>query len=48
MKYEAMFKQRPESGWREEWNQKNEVLLGLYGYAWAQWLIDQRLRGEVA
>lgn len=48
VKYEGIFKQRPESGWREEWNQKNEALVGMYACAWSQWLIDQRLRGEVA
>ena len=48
VKYEAMFKMRPESGWREEWNQKNPVMVGMYDCAWSQWLIDQRLRGDVA
>lgn len=38
VKYEAMFKMRPESGWREEWNEKNPKLIAEYAAAWVQWL----------
>jgi superfamily II DNA or RNA helicase len=38
VKYEAMFKQRPESGWREQWNVCNEGLRVEYADRWAAWM----------
>ena len=37
VKYEAMFKMRPESGWREEWNDANARLINQYAMAWDRW-----------
>jgi hypothetical protein len=38
VKYEGIFKQRPESGWRAEWNEKNAGLIQEYADRWAEWL----------
>ena len=37
VKFEGMFKQRPESGWREEWNLGNEGLRLEYAERWDRW-----------
>jgi DNA repair protein RadD len=37
VKYEAMFKARPESGWRAEWNGRNEMFVVEYAAAWDRW-----------
>ena len=37
VKFEGMFKQRPESGWREEWNLGNEGLRLEYAERWNAW-----------
>ena len=41
VKYEGIFKQRPESGWRKEWNDANARLINQYAMAWDIWLRDQ-------
>ena len=46
VKYEAMFKQRPESGWCAEWAANNSQLIQAYRVAWLLWS-DRRTR-EVA
>ena len=46
VKYEAMFKQRPESGWCAEWAANNTQLIEAYRVAWLLWA-DRRTR-EVA
>jgi DNA repair protein RadD len=38
VKYEGIFKQRPESGWRAEWNEQNAGLIQEYADRWAAWL----------
>jgi len=37
VKYEAIFKARPESGWRAEWNDRNEMFVVEYAAAWDRW-----------
>jgi DNA repair protein RadD len=37
VKYEAMFKQRPESGWCAEWAADNPQLIQPYRVAWLLW-----------
>jgi hypothetical protein len=41
VKYEGIFKMRPESGWREEWNDRNPKLIADYADAWLDWLRNQ-------
>lgn len=38
VKFEGIFKQRPESGWRAEWNAQNGKLIEEYAWAWESWL----------
>jgi DNA repair protein RadD len=37
VKYEGIFKQRPESGWRAEWNEQNAGLIQEYADRWIAW-----------
>jgi hypothetical protein len=43
VKYEAIFKARPESGWRAEWNDRNEMFVVEYAAAWDVWLAGKPL-----
>jgi hypothetical protein len=38
VKYEGIFKTRPDSGWRAEWNERNAGLIQEYADRWADWL----------
>jgi superfamily II DNA or RNA helicase len=38
VKYQAIFRNPPESGWRKEWNEENCKLVNEYGMAWEIWL----------
>jgi len=38
VKYQAIFRNPPESGWRKEWNEENWKLVNDYGIRWELWL----------